>query len=38
MTDEDSNCAVLKPVVKVLSVYAFVHVLISAPNANTDTM
>jgi len=38
MTDDASNCPVLRPVVKVFSVYAFVHVLVSAPYNNTDIM
>jgi len=38
MTDDDSNCAVLRPVVKVHSVYAFAHILVSAPYTNTDIM
>jgi len=38
MTDDASICAVLRPVVKVLSVYAFAHVLVSAPYTNADIM
>lgn len=38
MTDDASNCTVLMPLVKALSVYAFVHILVSAPYTNTDIM